>query len=151
MTTTNDELSAEVADAFLQIAHRQRQVLSRTLGRRGLNPGQAGCLKILEEHDGATQSELASAMHLTRPSVTRMLQRMERGGLVERRPDADDQRVTRVYVTGEGRDLMRSLHAGYADYVSRTVAQLPAADRAELARILHDWAALSQGDEEEQP
>lgn len=142
-----DQLSADLADAFLHIANRQRQILHRSLGQRGINPGQAVCMKMLASRDGATQSEIADAMQLTRPTVTRMLQRMERGGLVQRLPDEDDQRVTRVYVTDDGRDLMRSLHDGFADYVSRTVALLPESDRVELARILHHWAQLAQDEE----
>jgi MarR family transcriptional regulator, organic hydroperoxide resistance regulator len=144
VTRPIDPLSADVADAFLQIANRQRQILHSSLGKQGFNPGQAICLKALADNDGATQSQIGEAMNLTRPSVTRILQRMERGGLVHRVADPVDQRVTRVYVTDTGREAIGSLRAGFAEYVSRTVALLPEDDRRELSRILRRWADLAE-------
>jgi MarR family transcriptional regulator, organic hydroperoxide resistance regulator len=138
-----DPLSEQVANAFLQIANRHRQILHSSLGKHGVNPGQAICLRALAEQDGAAQSEIADVMNLSRPSVTRILQRMEKGGLVRRAVDPGDQRVTRVYLTARGRDLIGSLRAGFADYVSRTVALLPESDRVTLARILREWAELA--------
>ena len=42
-------------------------------------------------------------LHLSRPSVTAMLQALEKSGAIERRSDERDQRLTRVYLTDEGR------------------------------------------------
>jgi DNA-binding MarR family transcriptional regulator len=48
-------------------------------------------------------TELARRLQVQPATITKMLQRMEKAGFVERRPDPDDQRVSRVYLTGEGR------------------------------------------------
>ena len=60
-------------------------------------------LMRLARQDGATQSELASAGKLSAPSISAVLRSMESDGLVERRSDPDDQRITRVYITDAGR------------------------------------------------
>lgn len=138
-----DQLTEDVAEAFLQIANRHRQVFHNALAKQGINPAQAFCMKILAENDGCTQSDVADAMHLSRPSVTRLLQRMERGGLVERTIDTHDQRITRVHLTESGRSLLGCLRTGYAEYVAQTVELLSERDRRELAKILSRWVRVS--------
>ncbi|XOK63039.1 MarR family winged helix-turn-helix transcriptional regulator [Paenibacillus elgii] len=66
-------------------------------------PGQPPLLMRLSERDGQSQKELADSMLIKPPTLTVMINRMEKTGLVERKPDPDDQRVSRVYLTGKGR------------------------------------------------
>ena len=54
---------------------------------------------MLNSAQGITHSELAHRMRVSPETVTNMLQRMEKTGFVERRPGAEDQRVSRVYLT----------------------------------------------------
>jgi DNA-binding MarR family transcriptional regulator len=71
----------------------------------GLYRGQPFLLGVLWEQEGITHSELANRMQVSPATVTNMLKRMEKAGFVERRPDAEDQRVSRVYLTGVGREI----------------------------------------------
>jgi MarR family transcriptional regulator, organic hydroperoxide resistance regulator len=134
-----DPLSQSVFTAFTAIANRQRRLLHRELARQDLHPAQARCLRALIQHGRLGQSELADELDLARPTVTRILQRMERAGLVERTPDAHDQRQTIVTLTARGRDLECSLDDAMTRHLTCTVAMLPEGDRRELARILGLW------------
>jgi DNA-binding MarR family transcriptional regulator len=79
---------------------------TRSLFRRlGLARGQPGVLRLLWQNDGMTQTELGAALRIQPATVTRMMQRMETAGWVERRPDPDDQRVWRVYQTDAARRI----------------------------------------------
>ncbi len=130
---------------FVAIVHLQRQLMFRVLAKHDLHPGQAMCMRVLSHAGGEiTQSELADRLVLSRPSVTRLLQRMERTGLVVRRTDADDQRQTLVTLTPGGRDLEQRLEQALAEYAEATLARLPDADRAELSRILPGWRKLAE-------
>jgi DNA-binding MarR family transcriptional regulator len=91
---------------------------------------------MLTERDGLSQRELAQVLHLAPPTVTAMLQRMEKAGTVERRPDAADQRVTRVHLTEAGRELERSLRAVMGTALGEVLDPIPEADRRELERLL---------------
>ena len=71
----------------------------------GLARGQPGVLRQLWLRDGLTQAELGEALHVQPATITRMIQRMERAGWVERRPDPDDQRAWRVYQTDAARTV----------------------------------------------
>jgi len=144
--------SALVFRAFLNAMRLHRQLMIKTLTARGANPGQAFCLRLLAAHEGISQRDLAEMLHLARPTVTRMLQAIEKSGMVERRPDAADQRLTRVYLTAAGRDRERAVSAVASDYVDQTIGTLPAADRRELTRLLGELAeslarALAAGNE----
>ena len=132
----DDASSALVLRAFLTAMRLHRQLVIRTLTARGAHPGQAFCLRLLAGHDGATQRDMADALHLARPTLSRMLSALEKADMVERRPDATDQRLTRVYLTSAGRDRERELHAVASDYVKQTIGTLPESDRRELARLL---------------
>jgi DNA-binding MarR family transcriptional regulator len=68
-----------------------------------LHRGQPHVLNALQEQDGLTHSNLARQMRRTPATITKMIQRMERAGFVQRKPDAEDQRVSRVYLTDAGR------------------------------------------------
>jgi len=60
-------------------------------------------LEQLASRDGLSQRELAEAVHIEAPTLTRHLDRLDAEGLVRRRPDRADRRVTRVELTEAGR------------------------------------------------
>ena len=59
----------------------------------------------LARKDGCTQLELVNATHLKAPTVSVAMQKLEKNGIVIRRPDDYDLRATRVYLTEKGREL----------------------------------------------
>lgn len=64
-----------------------------------LPPAQVGAMKVIIRSPGMSQRELADALHIQRATATVMLQKMEKAGFIDRRPDQDDQRVSRIYPT----------------------------------------------------
>jgi DNA-binding MarR family transcriptional regulator len=131
-----DPLSFRVFQAFMRTMRSHGQLMIRILGEEGAHPGQAFCLRILARHDGMRQSDLAATLHVSRPTVTSMLQRMERAGTVRRVVDEEDQRVTRVHLTDAGRELERELTGTLLSYSGRILDPIPADDRRELERLL---------------
>ncbi|MGD8967436.1 MAG: MarR family transcriptional regulator, partial [Anaerolineae bacterium] len=75
----------------------------------GLHRGQPPVLLALWEEQGRTHSEIAEYLHVTPATVTKMLQRMEKAGFVARKPDTEDARVSRVYLTQAGREVRSDL------------------------------------------
>ncbi|MEI6450144.1 MAG: MarR family winged helix-turn-helix transcriptional regulator [Actinomycetes bacterium] len=137
-----DDLSSRVFFAFLVTLRLHKQLMLRTLAGQGTHPGQIFCLHVLAGHDGISQRDLADALRLSRPTVSKMLQAMQKAGAVERRPDAADRRLTRVFLTAAGRDLERQLRGVVADFVNETIGDLPENDRRELARLLGELGGL---------
>ncbi len=88
----------------------------------GLYRGQPPLLYELWKQDGRTHSDLAAKMQITPATITRMIQRMEKAGFVQRRPDEHDQRVSRVYLTEEGRAVQSELQAVFERLERETFA-----------------------------
>ncbi len=136
-----DELSYRVFRAFLNAMRLHRQLIIAALAQSDTHPGQAICLRFLSSNDGITQRDLAEALHLARPTVSKMLHAMEKAGAIERRPDERDQRLTRVHLTTAGRELETELRVVSAGYVNETIGTLDERDRRELARLLETLSA----------
>jgi len=131
-----DLLSFEVFRALMTTTKLNGRLLGRTMTGHGGHPGQAGVLWALGSEEGLSQRELAEKVRLAPPTVTAMLQKMERGGLIERTADETDQRVTRIRLTDAGRALNRDLRAAHGTYIASIIGSMPKADRRELARLL---------------
>jgi DNA-binding MarR family transcriptional regulator len=136
-----DQLSADTFRAFIAAGRLHARLIGRLVDTdEGVHPGQFFCLRVVSAHDGISQRELAGELHVAAPTISRMLQGMERAGLVERRDDQHDQRVTRVYLTDRGRTFEKKFRAVAARYVSDTIGRLSEADRRELIRLLQAFA-----------
>ena len=81
------------------------------LEKLGLYRGQPPVLFSLWEQDGLTHGELAQRLQITPATITRMIQRMEKAGFVQRKPDSGDQRISRVFLTDSGRAIRTQLQA----------------------------------------
>lgn len=86
---------------ILRLHHYRTHVL---LDGIGIYPGQPPMLFILNKKDGQSQKELADRLKLSAATIAVMLKRMEKAKLVIRRQDTEDQRISRVYITEEGRE-----------------------------------------------
>lgn len=93
-------------------------------------------LANLERQDGQTLAALSRRMLVTAGNLTGLVDRAERDGVVERRPDPSDRRLSRVWLTARGRDLVRSILPAHAEHVSALLAALDAGERRDLRRLL---------------
>lgn len=131
-----DPLTARVFHALGRVIHLNRLVMMKTIAQKGIQPPEAFALTLLRDHNGATQSELAGVLHLSPPRVSAILRSLEESGAVVRRPDETDRRLTRVFLTLEGRRREKEQRAVLGEYVGRTIGALSEDDRAELERLL---------------
>jgi DNA-binding MarR family transcriptional regulator len=82
-------------------------------------------------------SELASAIALSPSGLSKLLDRMDASGLIQREPDPTDQRATFAAITPRGQTLVRSARNGHHALLRRTFATpLNDRDLADLTRIL---------------
>ncbi len=82
------------------------------------------------------QNILAQALHITPPTATNTLQRMERDGWIERRRDAADQRVVRVYLTEKARALRQEARASFRELDQELTSVLTENERGILMASL---------------
>lgn len=121
---------------LLQIHKAHRQLAEEDLNKLGVHTGQEMILLQLWIEKGISQSQLAACMEVEPPTATKMLQRMERAGLIERRPDPEDARVSLVYLTERGRTLEQPVLDVWRQLEARTISGLSLTEQTLLRRLL---------------
>lgn len=99
---------------YLQLNSAIRHYYLRThelLEKIGLYPGQPRVLHALWKKDGLSQKEIGKELNIKPSTVTVMIKRMEKAGLVKRVQDTKDLRVTKVYLEQKGIDLKEEVKA----------------------------------------
>ena len=86
-----------------------KAALQRTLKERGLDitPEQYGILHVLREEEGLSQKEIGNILFKDKPNVSRMLDALERKGLIFRQPT--DRRRFAIFLTAAGKKLIEEI------------------------------------------
>jgi DNA-binding MarR family transcriptional regulator len=92
----------EVGLRYLAVAHLVRKVVDDRMVTSGLSLSRAKVLQVLADHGPLRQASLAKRLGFAPRSITQAVDGLERMGLVERRPDPDDQRCKSVLATRKG-------------------------------------------------
>jgi DNA-binding MarR family transcriptional regulator len=131
---------------LVKLGKAHRALVSDAFAELGLHLGQDLLLGELWEDDGLSQSELIARLGVEPPTMTKMLQRMERAGLLRRERAPAGGRVWRVYLTERGRALERPVREIRAEVERRLLAGLRPEERASLRPLLARLTAnLQQG------
>jgi len=101
----------------------------------GLYRGQPPMLHALWEQEGLTHGELAERLHVQPATITKMIQRMEKAGFLERQSDLEDQRVSRVYLTDAGRAIQAEVRQVWRTLEGETFAGFTLEERVLLRRF----------------
>lgn len=94
----------ELVDALVQASFLVMGVLTRVAAEHDLSLTQLRVLGVLRDRR-PRMAQLADHLGLDKSSVSGLIERAERRGLVERVPSADDARATEVAITDAGRSL----------------------------------------------
>lgn len=99
----------------------------------GLSLTASGMLALLTRLGPLRVTDLAARLHVAQPSMTELVIRLERTGLVARTRDRDDARAVLVDLTEEGQRLRDRIRRERADYLAGLISRLDEAERASLA------------------
>ena len=95
----NDE---DIIELFIEVEKLDKRFARRLSNRTQHCEGQHRCILILEMMGSMNQRKLADALHIRSTSLSELLSKLERKGLVERTPVPDDKRSLIVSLTKEG-------------------------------------------------
>src|SRR4051794_8076571 len=131
-----DDGTAALGDLLMRAARTLRRRFGEVLTPWELSPHQARALRVVSAGDGVRLSELAEALRIAPRSATEVADGLQDRGLVERAADPSDRRAVVLTATAAGRQVQREVDDARAADAEDLFGRLPAADRAELARIL---------------
>jgi DNA-binding MarR family transcriptional regulator len=93
----------------LRLIHQYGSMNFKRSKELGIHPGQIPVLVLLHKNEGLSLREIADQLHVKPPTVTVMVQRLEKSGMVYKQPDEKDQRINRIYLTQKGKNLKEDM------------------------------------------
>ncbi|MEV4033922.1 MarR family winged helix-turn-helix transcriptional regulator [Streptomyces umbrinus] len=119
-------------------------VVRAVTDRRGMSFTAASALARLEREGPARLTALAAAEGVTQPSMTQLVQRLERQALVLRIDDPQDGRVTLVAITDTGRAVLAERRRERDDRLADLLSSLPEEEQQALATAMRTALPLVQ-------
>jgi DNA-binding MarR family transcriptional regulator len=137
---STDQRIFVIDESLGYLVNRAARLMAGELAERirpaGVAIGQWAVLLVLWARDGQTQSELARTVAIEPPTIVRTIDRMERDGLVVRRADPRDARLTRIHLTDRGQDLRDRLIPEAVAVNEAVGSRLTPAEARTLRRLL---------------
>lgn len=134
-------LESNVAFQMASIIYRLDQILRDTILRElDLTYVHFRVLQYLYQHDGAMIGQLATAIVVRQPVLSRVVDQMQERGLVQRQADPDDSRRTRVYLTDEGRNRFQVAWPLAHELLEDSLQGFESSEREQFLALLHKMA-----------
>jgi DNA-binding MarR family transcriptional regulator len=134
-------LDASACYVFLQLLRTGDDLLAMDeliLSSLGTRHGRFVLLMLLHKHGPGemTPAELAEKTGVTRATISGLLDGLAKDGLVERRPDPQDRRITRLFLTEAGDQLLQRVRPIYSEWFTSVISPLTEDERKQLVFIL---------------
>lgn len=131
-------LESEVLLNLMRTSDALARSGEKILKLAGLSPNQYNVLRILRGagENGLCCHEVGERMITRDPDITRLLDRLERRGLVARSRDRHDRRVIMARITAAGRKILKDLDGPIEDYNRNRLSHMEKADLRKLNELL---------------
>ena len=128
--------NADFLFALFETQRMLRLYADKVAVRHGITRAQWAVLAKLERTEGLKQSELADMMEMQPITLTRLIDRLCANDLIERREDAKDRRVNRLYLRPAALPLLKTLSQLRAEITQTALGHTNAAEAEDLVRQL---------------
>ena len=128
-----DQIAEEVATLMPMIA---RRILLGFFQSIDITQTQVFTIMTLSERSPVRLSQLRKKLQISAPTVTGIVDRLERSGYVARLPDQKDRRVINVDLTAKGRDIAKKLKKTLKTKWKGLLSKLPVGDQNNYVGIL---------------
>ena len=92
------------------VAHSNDNMIRERLDEIGAPKAFGSTLMQINHHEGAKQSDIAKHMNFSAPTISVTVQKLEECGYIERKPDENDQRQFRLWLTDSGKEMTHKIH-----------------------------------------
>jgi len=131
-----EDLSRNFGFLLNDVARLMRTAYDRRIRKLGLTRAQWWVLTHLYRSNGVSQTELAETLEIEKPTLGRLLDRLEAKGWVRREHDASDRRVWRVHLTDEVEPALRTMRRIAAELRRDALTGISAAERERFVDTL---------------
>jgi DNA-binding MarR family transcriptional regulator len=120
--------------ALVRLSFLVQSLYAEICAEHGLTPSQAQLLCVIKDQPRG-MSELTHILRLEKSSLSGLVDRVERRGLLRRDTTRQDRRAVTLSPTARGRKVTEAFYAEVSDRLLEVVAQLPPSDRRHFERI----------------
>jgi DNA-binding MarR family transcriptional regulator len=121
---TEDDVFGRFRAAYWAVVHNLDVRRLQVWEERGLTLPQLRVLFYVRAHPGTTTNALASLLGLTTATISGLVDKLVRAGLIERRPSEDDRRVIPLWLTPEGQATVGEIRQGNRAYLAALAEHL---------------------------
>ena len=122
------------------VSRMRRTLFDQAVKELGITRAQWSALSALSRHEaeGTIQSDLARELEVGKVTIGGLIDRLEISGIVERRPDKNDRRIRRVFITQRGFDVIEQMQSIGRD-LNKVIMKNISLDQIHAAEeVLHD-------------
>jgi MarR family transcriptional regulator, lower aerobic nicotinate degradation pathway regulator len=131
-----DTLIESVGFILSKLAQRVIRLAEAKMAALGIQTKHVGVLATIVERGPLSQKAVGEALLIDRTTMVQLADKLESLGLVERRPDPVDRRVSRLHLTADGKTAYRRARSLVSEAESHLLDCLSAEDRRKLHRLL---------------
>lgn len=135
--------SADLADRLRPPLMRVSRYLRREAQRAGVSALDALLLGVIKKNPGISASELAEREHMTRPTMSGHVQRLQKAGWVMRQANEDRRRISLI-ITKRGARALDDIKKHRNDWLAARLATLSAEQLAALDAAIEPMLALAR-------
>lgn len=139
MQNLND--SAKVAKLFQEVMHLFRQNMSKVFEDVGMTAPQSMVIGILSKEKTLKMTELSTKLSLSNSTVSGIVDRLEKQGMVERKRSEQDKRVVYVSISSDFTERHRNFHKRLEENIENTMNK---GTSEELDKIFEGLDALKK-------
>ncbi len=125
----------QVLEAILYLYTEGRRLTKESARRANLTSPQLTVIKVLETFGDVSLSELSERIRAQNSTVTGIIDRMEREGLVKRERSKEDRRVVHIRLTAKGLGLARDIPVEPMEILRHAILSLSTTEGRELVKI----------------
>ena len=134
--------------SFRRLHNQLHRLIVSDMQESDMHPGQARLLRVLANHDGATQKELADLMVIRPASMTHLINKLAEQNYIERRENPTDKRSSNIYITEKGKQKSEEIGAAKNKQSELIFSVLNDDEQKELLRLFNkletEWEQISE-------
>lgn len=108
----------------------------KIVAEKGIHPGQEALLRLISAKPGLSQKEIAKKLNIQPPTVAVSIRRLEKAGWLKRDADDDDKRISRIYISEAGSQLVNEMNMTSIEIDHLVFKGVTEAEKCLLRRIL---------------
>ena len=135
----NSPITEHLAYLLAQANRQMSAQMERALNEEGVQTEHWRILEVLSDEQGRSMGDLAAAVLMNHPALTKTLDRIVSRGLVHRRADATDSRRVLVYISDRGLELVERLRALVDGHHNAVTAAVGPRKAEQLKKLLGEF------------